>query len=61
MQDNTLLTVCTKNEYNHLLTVSTKTEAVFLKNEFFLLTVDTRIFPTETNIFADSVCNFCSN
>ena len=58
MQDNTLLTVCTKNEYNNLLTVSTKTKAVFLKTEFFLLTVDTRIFPTETNIFADSVYNF---
>ena len=61
MQDNTLLTVCTKNEYNNLLTVSTKTKAVFLKTEFCLLTVDTRIFPTETNIFADGVYNFFSN
>ena len=35
MKDNTILTVCTKNEYNNLLTVSTKTKAVFLKTEFF--------------------------
>ena len=35
MKDNTLLTVCTKNEYINLLTVSTKTKAVFLKTEFF--------------------------
>ena len=55
MQDKLLLTVCTKNEYNILLTVGTKTKAEFLKTEFFLLTVDTRIFPTENNIFADSV------
>ena len=35
MKDNTLLTVCTIFEYNNLLTVSTKTEAVFPKTEFF--------------------------
>ena len=52
MQDNTLLTVCTKNEYNNLLTVSTKTKAVCIKTEFFfLLTVDTQVFPTESDIF----------
>ena len=35
MQDNTLPTVCTKNEYNNLLTESIKTRAVFLETEFF--------------------------
>ena len=34
MQDNTLLTVCTKNDYNNLLTVTTKYKAVFLKSFF---------------------------
>ena len=34
MQDNTLLTVDTKNEYNNLLTVSTKTKAVCIKTVF---------------------------
>ena len=34
MQDNTLLSVGTKNEYNNLLTVSTKTKAVCIKTVF---------------------------
>ena len=50
MQDNTLLMLDTKNEYNNLLTVSTKTKAVCIKTVFFILTVDTQFFPTETEI-----------
>ena len=51
MQDNTLLTVGTKNENNNLLTVSTKTKAVCIKTVFFILTVDIQFFPTKTEIF----------
>ena len=62
MQDKLLLTVCTKNEYNILLTVGTKTKAEFPKTDFFysrwileffqlkitfLLTVCTNLFVTK--------------
>ena len=51
MQDSSLFTVDTKNEYNTLLTVSTKTKAVCIKTVFFILTVDTQFFPTKTETF----------
>ena len=61
MQDNTLPTVCTKNEYNNLLKVSTKTKAVFIKTEFFCSRWILEFFQLKLTFLLTVCTNFVSN